>query len=229
MTRRALALAAVVTAAACSSIGESGAPVAIEFLVPIPAAVDIGDTIQLHARVLDTNGDSVAATIRWSTPDANVHVDSITGRFWATSGTSGRVQPRSGSLVGPSPATPFAVHPYADTLIVTAAAESLLVTLSTDSVSGALSPKVAQTDGTGIGDQGIVFTLVAPTPAGIRFTGNDSIRTVSSGSNGEPATPVRVRSFNAAAGDTAFVRVDARMPSGKVVAGSGQVIRVFFK
>lgn len=229
MTRRSLLLAALASAAACSSLGESGAPVAIEFLVPIPAVVDIGDTIQLHARVLDTNGDSIAAPIRWTTPDTNVHVDSITGKFWATSGTTGHVQPRSGSLIGPSPATTFTVQPHADTLIVTTAAESLLVTLATDTASLALSPKVAKSDATGIGDQTLILTLVAPTPAGIHLSGNDSVRTVISSGTGEPGTPVRVRAAGAAANDTAFVQVQARLPSGKLVAGSGQIIRVFFK
>lgn len=227
MRRRHLVLAALLSAAACSTLGESGTPVAIEFLVPVPAAVDIGDTIQLRARVLDTNGDSIAATIRWVTPDTTVGVDSVTGKFWGISGTTGRVQPRSGSLLG-NP-TAFAVRAHADTVIVPAAAESLLVTLATDTASAALTPKVAKGDATGIADQTLVFTLIAPTPAGIRLSGDVTARTVTTGSNGEPGIPVRVRKLNAVAGDSALVQVEARRPSGAVVPGSGQVIRVFFQ
>ena len=227
MSQRPLMVAAVLAAAACSSLGDSGTPVAIEFLVPIPAAVDIGDTIQLHARVLDTNGDSVAAPIRWSTPDTNVHVDSVTGKFWATSGTTGRVQPRSGSLIGPSPATPFAVQRRADTLIVAAVDETLFVTVATDTASAPLAPKVAKAD-TAVGDQGIIFTLIAPTPAALRLSGNATTRTVYSGGSGTPATTVRVRTAGAAVGDTAVVKVEARRPSGAVIPGSGQTIKVIF-
>ena len=226
MKRRIPVIVALLSAAACSTLGESGTPVAIEFLVPVPAAVDIDDTIQLRARVLDTNGDSIAATIRWVTPDSTVGVDSVTGRFWGVSGTTGRVQPAVGSLLG-NP-TVFAVRRHADTLIVSAAAESLLVALATDTASAVLTPKVAQAD-TGVADQTLVFTLVAPTPAGIRLSGDVTARTVTTGSTGEPGTAVRVRKLNAVAGDSAIVQVEARRPSGAVVPGSGQVIRVFFQ
>lgn len=226
MRRRTPVLAALLSAAACSTLGESGTPVAIEFLVPVPAVVDIGDTIQLRARVLDTNGDSIAATIRWVTPDTTVGVDSVSGRFWGVSGTSGRVQPRSGSLLGNT--TQFAVRPRADTLIVSPAAGSLVVTLATDTASVALTPKVAKGD-TGVADQSLRFTLIAPTPAGIRLSGDVTTRTVTTGSTGEPGTPIRVRTLTAVAGDSAIVQVEARRPSGAVVPGSGQVIRVYFQ
>lgn len=226
MRRRLQVIAVLLLAAACSKLGPSGTPVAIEFLVPVPAAVDIGDTIQLRARVLDTNGDSIAATIRWVTPDTTVGVDSVTGRFWGLKGTTGRVQPVAGSLLG-NP-TPFAVRRRADTLIISTTAESLVVTLATDTASVALTPKVAKAD-TGIADQTLVFTLIAPTPAGIRLSGDVTTRTVTTGSTGEPGIPVRVRKLTAVAGDSAIVRVEARRPSGAVVPGSGQVIRVFFQ
>ena len=75
-----LVLGAVV---ACSSLGDPGQPVAIEFFVPSPTIVEIDDTIILRARVLDANGDSVGAEIRWRTPDtAKVGVDSLTGALW---------------------------------------------------------------------------------------------------------------------------------------------------
>ena len=227
MRRRIPVITVLLVAGACSTLGESGTPVAIEFLVPVPAVVDIGDTIQLRARVLDTNGDSIAATIRWVTPDTTVGVDGVTGKFWGLSGTTGRVQPVSGSLLG-NP-TAFGVRAHADTLIVIAAAESLLVTLATDSASVALTPKVAKADATGIADQTLVFTLIAPTPAGIRLSGDVTTRTGTTAGTGESATPVRVRKLNAVAGDSAIVSVEARRPSGAVVPGSGQTIRVFFQ
>jgi hypothetical protein len=215
--------------AACSKLGESGAPVAIEFLVPIPAAVDIGDTIQLRARVLDTGGDSIAATIRWLISDNTVGVDSVTGRFWGDSLGTGHVQPVSGSLLGL--VVPFSVRARADTLIIPTIAESIRVKVDSDSVSVPLAPVVAKVDTvvTNVADQGLTFTLVAPTKPGIRLNGNVLSRTVASGSNGQPASPVRVRSAGASPGDTAFVQVDARRPSGAILSGSGQRILVFFQ
>jgi hypothetical protein len=215
--------------AACSKLGESGAPVAIEFLVPIPAAVDLGDTIQLRARVLDTNGDSIAATIRWLTSDPTLGLDSLTGRMWGDSLGTGRVQPVSGSLIGQ--VQTFAIRLRADSLIIPTGADSLRVKVDSDSVSAPLAPVIAKVDTlvNPVADQTLVFTLVAPTKPGIRLNGDLLSRDGASGSNGQPASPVRVRSATAVAGDTAFIRVDARRPSGAVVPGSGQVIRVFFQ
>lgn len=224
--RRGRALVAAVAIAGCSTLGEAGAPIAIEFLVPVPAVVEIDDTIQLRARVLDQNGDSIGATIRWRTPDTTVAVDSVTGRFWGAQGTTGRVQPAAGTLFGPLIA--FSVRTKTDTLIVTAAAESLFVQ-TTDSVSSPLEPKAAQSDGTALTGRSLVITLVAPTPAGVRLTGDVVADTVPTGANGLPATPIRVRRVGVAAGDSAIVQITARRPSGAVVPGSGQTIRVYFQ
>ncbi|HET7042161.1 MAG TPA: hypothetical protein VFI13_09070, partial [Gemmatimonadales bacterium] len=122
MTRPALLLLAACVAG-CSSLGDPGVPVAIEVLTPAAAIVELGDTLTLHARVLDQAGDSIAATIRWRTPDTTVAVDSVTGRFTGVFTGLGRVQAVSGSLVGPL--TTFTVRPRVDTLIVTT--DSLLV------------------------------------------------------------------------------------------------------
>jgi hypothetical protein len=225
---RTLFLAALCVVAACSKLGDSGAQVAIEFLVPIPAVVDVDDTIQLRARVLDTEGDSVAATIRWLISDTTVGLDSATGRLWGLLAGTAHVQPVSGSLLGPVQI--FTVRAHADTLIIPTIADSIRVKVDSDSVSAPLAPVVAKGGiDTLVADQAIVFTLVAPTKPGIRLSGDVLSRTVFSGTNGQPATPIRVRSTTAVAGDTAFIRVDAHRPSGAVLPGSGQLILVYFQ
>jgi hypothetical protein len=213
---------ATLLAAACSTIGEDGASVAVEFLVPSPPVVEIDDTIQLRARVLDQNGDSIAATIRWRTPDVTVGVDSVTGRFWGDSGTSGRVQPSSGTLVGSLAI--FAVRTRTDSVIIEPAADTLLVAVA-DSVSAPLAPIAAPA----LAGRALTFTIVAPSPAAARLNGDVVSKSTTTASDGRPATPVRVRRAGLVAGDTVTVQVDSHRPSGALVPGSGQVIRVVFQ
>lgn len=223
--RRSLLLLAAFGVAGCSSLGDAGAPVAIEVITPSPAFVEIGDTITLRARVLDQAGDSIAATIRWRTPDDTlVAVDSVTGRFTGLRLGLGRVQAVSGSLVGP--VSTFNVHRRADSVIV--AVDSILVPAS-DSVSAALEAKVADSTGAGSQAHELRFTIVPPSPAGARLSGNVTADTVTSDAAGLPATPVRVRRAGLAASDTVTVQVDAKRFGGSTIPGSGRKIRVFFQ
>ncbi|MEO6066931.1 MAG: hypothetical protein ABIQ41_02975 [Gemmatimonadales bacterium] len=219
---------AVLMLAACSKLGESGAPVAIEFLVAAPGAVEIGDTIQLRARVLDQNGDSVGATIRWRTPDSTVAVDSMTGRFWGVvlGDGNGRVQPVSGSLVGAL--NLFTVRARADTLIIPLGADSLVVTAA-DTASAPLGPKVAKSDGTGLANRRLIITLLTPTDSSVRLSGDVAVDTILTGTGGVPAASFRLRRTGVAWPDSAVVKVEARRTSGAVVPGSGQKIRVFLQ
>ena len=205
--------------------GVPGQAVAIEFLVPIPAAVEVGDTITLRARVLDQNGDSADAEIRWRTPDTTVAVDSITGAFWGVSGTSGRVQPTSGSLV--IPLVTFVVRARADTVILSTAAESLFVATA-DTESALLSPKVADSAGTGLGDRRVIFTLLEPTDSSVVLSGDVLIDTLTTKGDGTPSPGIRIKKRGTLP-DSAVVEVGARRVSGATVPGSGQRIRIFFE
>lgn len=220
-------LAALMFAAAgCSSLGDPGIPIAIEVTTPTLAVVDIDDTIQLRARLVDQAGDSIGGTIRWRTPDTTVGVDSITGAIWGIFAGAGRVQAISGTLV--SPLINFTVRVAADTIIVSAAAESLFVTDSA-SASAPLGAKIAQANGTGLSGRTIIYALIAPTQAGIRLTGDVVADTLTTGGDGLAAPSIRVRDTLIAHPDSAFVEVQGRRPSGKPIPGSGQVIRVFFE
>ena len=71
----------VVAALGCSNITDTGSGVvALEVKVPSRLELEVGDTIQLSARALDRNGDSVAAEITWLSPDTTVGVVATTGR-----------------------------------------------------------------------------------------------------------------------------------------------------
>ena len=221
------ALLAALAAAACSSLGESGSPVAIEVFTPSPAVVDVGDTITLHARLLDQQGDSVGGTIRWRTLDSTLSIDSLTGRLpGASAGTVGRVQAVAGTLVGPI--TQFTVRIPADSVIITATADSILV-LTTDTASAQLPAKVADSLGNGLSGRILSFAIVAPSPAGAFLTDSVKADTVVTGGDGMALPVMRVRKAGLASGDSVIVQVDARRPSGAAVPGSGQRIRVFIQ
>ena len=224
MTRRVLAAAAVILVA-CSSLGEGNGAVSIEIFVPSPASVEVGDTITMRARLLDINGDSIAGTIRWRTPDTTLTIDSINGRLSGLIATTGRIQAVSGSLAVPNPPLLFNIRPHADTLIV--ATDSLGI-VAGDSQSAVLTPKVAVAAGTGVQDATLILTMLFPADSSALLNGSLKADTVLTGSSGEPVSTFRVKQHGAVRPDSAVVQVEARRPSGAVVPGSGQKIRVRF-
>ncbi len=93
----ALLLAAL---AGCGQLPVTGdGVVALEVTQPVSLTLAAGASVQLEARALDRNGDEVASTVSWSTPDTTVVVDATTGLVTgvAESGT-GRVQASVGTL-----------------------------------------------------------------------------------------------------------------------------------
>ncbi|HWA40817.1 MAG TPA: hypothetical protein VG712_04345 [Gemmatimonadales bacterium] len=224
--RRIVPGAVALAVAACSSLGESGSAVSIELQVPSPASVEIGDTITVHARLLDVNGDSVGGTIRWRTPDTTVAIDSISGRLTGLIATTGRIQAVSGSLVVPNPPLTFTVRPHADTLIV--ATDSLGVAPG-DSQSTLLLPKVATSAEVGVQDATLILTVVFPADSSALLNGTVRADTVLTSVSGEPGVALRIKQHGAVRPDSAVVQVEARRPSGAVVPGSGQTIRVIYQ
>lgn len=85
----------------CASLPTTGdGVVALELLVPKALIIAPGDSLQLRARAVDRNGDTVAAAIRWHTVDTLViRVDSLRGMVTPLLTTgSGRVQAAVGTL-----------------------------------------------------------------------------------------------------------------------------------
>ena len=224
--------------ASCSDIPTSGSDViALEVRPPLPAQVEVGDTIQLSARALDRNGDSVAAALRWRTADPlNVAIDSLTGRVTGLlAGSSGRVQVTDGSLA--SDLITLTVVGRADTVLVPA---DTVVVAAAATVSPPLSALVvirdaaAPTGFTGVSGRSMIFTIVEPlfgdvTARTVEITGDGIADTVVTGSDGAPATPV---TLSRVAGRTApahvLVEVRVLRRSGAAVPGSGQRFVVRF-
>jgi len=96
-----IGLAAAGLLAGCSSLPTTGdGIVAIEVTIPPSLTLSVGDSVALHARAFNQQGDSVAADIRWFTVDtAAVTVDSIRGVVTARLSTgSARIQASVGTL-----------------------------------------------------------------------------------------------------------------------------------
>ena len=100
MNRMPLAAVALVLGACSALPVEGDGVVALELRLPTSLTLKQGDSLTLHARALDKQGDSVAADIRWHTPDtAAVALDSVRGVVVARLATgTARVQAAVGSL-----------------------------------------------------------------------------------------------------------------------------------
>jgi hypothetical protein len=98
-----MALLTVAAAAACSALPDAGnGVVQLQVFKPDSLFLYPGSSLTLRARALNLNGDSVAATILWRTPDtALVTVDATSGLVTSRSDTGGiaRVQASVGTLL----------------------------------------------------------------------------------------------------------------------------------
>ena len=234
MTRRGrTGLLTALAVLGCSSLGEPGEPIAIEFLEPKPAWVEVGDTIVLRARILDQAGDTVdSGELRWRTPDTTVAVDSLTGTFTGLHVTSGggRVQPIAGSLVGKL--LLFTVLDHADTLMIPAAVDTVLVAAA-DTMSALFGAAIAKFDATGLANRTMIVRLVTPLDGTVVFDSPaivDSLNvladTVLTQANGTTLLRVKVRGTRP---DSAVVEFEGRHISDTPIAGSGQRIRILFE
>ena len=228
-------LAVVVALTACSSLTEiGGGVVALEVQLPVPAFIEANDTVQIRARALNVQGDSVAATITWLTPDTTLVIDPTTGEVSTTlTSGSGKVQARVGSLrsdISGSNGT-LTIRPSSDTLRLTG---SDTVTVATgDTVSGPLLVAVeSNTPAGGVANTTILFSVVDTASAlgNVFFAGNGLSLRATTGSTGAPSTAVTLRRSSSVTLPASFlIEVSATRPSGAVVAGSGQRLTVLFQ
>jgi len=219
--------------AGCSDLTSgSGGVVALELRLPSPAVVEQNDTLRLHARALDAEGDSVAIAVFWRTLDDTLLtvVDSAAGLV-TTARTSGqaRVQARVGTLR--SDIVTLTLRPRSDTLIV-AVADTITVPAA-DSVSDSLYARVESlTPAGGVAGTSILFQLVDSAAARgvLRFANGLLTFRAATSTTGAPATRVTLRKVvNQVPPPVVEVRVSASRPSGIAVPGSGQIITLLFQ
>jgi hypothetical protein len=226
-------VAGAITAAGCSNLPTNEGGIAgLEIRVPRPAVVEVGQTIQLHARALDARGDSVAAPVRWLTPDTTVTLTTdgkLTGR---TGGSTAQVQAQSASIV--SDFVSFTVNARPDTIVITG--DSVLVVAAGAAASTALLASLRSFDPAGpLSGRIILYRIVAPVFADpaqrtIELPGGVLAVNAETGADGTPATAVTVNRISGrTAPDSAIVTVSAATATGAVVAGSGQRFIVRFQ
>jgi hypothetical protein len=216
--------------AGCSDLTSTGKnAVALRVLMPSPAAVEPGDTLQLDAQAIDINGDVIAgAVIYWRTPDtaAIIMVDSIGLVTTSLTSGTGRVQARHGSLF--SELQTLTIRRASDTLILTSAAFDTVA--AGDTASGQLSAAVLSLspDTAGIDKTRITFALLDSLP-GVHFAGDVSILGAVTGPSGEPSQAVTLRRSSGAVLGTVRVAVSATRPSGTPVPSQSPVITITFQ
>ena len=224
-------LMAFAALAGCSNLTEEGGVAGLEIRVPRPATVEVGQTIQLSARALDRQGDSVAAAVTWLTPDTTVTLTPdghLTGR---TSG-SARVQAEVGTLV--SDFVTFTVNPRPDTLAL--AGDSILTVASGVGISAPLFASIRSfAPAEPLSGEVITYTVTAPvfpdpTQRTVELPGGVLSLAAITGADGTPATPVTLnRVTGQSSPDSAIVTVSAVTAAGATVPGSGQRFIVRFQ
>lgn len=218
----------------CSNISApKGQPIALELRLPVPPAVEQNDTLQLQARALDENGDSVATPIYWRAADTTLIMVDSTGLVTTNLTTgSGRVQARAGRLVSTLSSGQLTIRPRSDTVEL-AGTDTILVP-GTDTISAALDAQVLSNNPAGgVSGTTILFeidsldlTRVADTA---HFAGGTSLLRATTGLTGGPQTAVTVRRSTTSWKDTLHIRVSAARPSGTPVPGSGQRFTILFQ
>jgi Bacterial Ig-like domain (group 2) len=211
--------------AGCSGLdeGEAGV-VGLEVRVPGPDTVEVGESIQLTARPLNKDGDSVATPVTWVSADAAATIDAATGVLTGVSPGSARVQASVGALG--SELITFAVIDPADTLALTS---DSIVTLPADAAtSTALTVGLDHIASTGLvplAGRGVIYALTSPDPTAgpptVLLQGNVIADTVPTGSDGNASTTLVVVTGSIPP-DSAIVTVRAERTRGAPVPGSGQ-------
>jgi hypothetical protein len=222
---------AVAALAGCSNLTEQGGVAELEIRIPRPATVEVGQTIQLSARALDRQGDSVAAAVTWLTPDTTVTITPdgrLTGR---TSGTA-RVQAGVGTIV--SDFVTFTVNPRPDTLALTG--DSILTVAPGVGISAPLVASIQSfAPAEPLAGEVITYTVTAPvfadpTQRTVELPGGPLSLAAITGADGTPVTPVTLnRVTGQPSPDSAIVTVAAVTAAGSTVPGSGQRFIVHFQ
>lgn len=219
--------AVVGVALGCSGLteGEAGV-VALEVRVPSPPVLEIGETLQLSARPLDKNGDSVAATVIWRSPDPTVTVDSTTGLVTGVAAGTARVQASVGSLS--SDLVSLTVLTPADTLAIVGDSIFTLTgaTLTTPPLVVSLQSRTAGP----LSDRPVIYEITTPTPdTAVTLTGGVLSDTVQTGSDGTVSSEVLTLNPAKVRPDSTIIQVRANRTHGEPVPGSGQRFIVRFQ
>lgn len=215
----------------CSNLdeGEAGV-VALEVSAPASGVLEVGESLQLTARALDRDGNTVDATITWRGVDTTAAIDPATGIVTALFPGTARVQATVGSLA--SGLISLTVLAPADTLII--AGDSVLTVLTDVPASAAMLLRLESLHPAGpVAARPVIYTITSPDLTGlshtVEFAGGLLVDTVSTGTDGQVSTVTLNRVTGATAPDSAIVQVSAFRTRGAAVPGSGQRFIVHFQ
>lgn len=214
----------------CGNLTEGeGGVVALELRLPNPAVVEPGDTIQLRARALNADGDSVEADIVWITPDTTISLEANGRLTTDTTAGQGRVQAAIGALR--SNLETFTIRRRSDTISLE---DPVAITVPpTDSASEALVARLLSITPDTVGISGsLVYQVVdsATFRDVVHFEGGGQNLRTTTGGDGSPSVPVTLRrNPGATFPATVTVQVSATRPSGIAVPGSGQTFSITFQ
>jgi hypothetical protein len=215
--------------AGCSGLTETeGGVVGLEVRVPGPDTVEVGESIQLSARPLDKNGDSVGVPVTWVSADTTATVDAD-GVLTGVATGSARVQATVGSLS--SPLITFAVIARADSLVLPA---DSIFTVPLDTTAG--PPMVTRLDSFNpagpLAGRRVIYAITLPDPTSgtptVTLKNGGVADTILTGADGLAADTLRVVP-GLTPPESLVVEVGARRTRGDVVPGSGQRFIVRFQ
>jgi hypothetical protein len=214
----------------CSGLQEGeGGVVGIEVRVPGPDSVEVGESIQLSARPLDKNGDSVATTVTWVSADPTATIDASSGVLTGVSPGTARVQATVGALS--SALITFTVAAPPDTLILVG--DSVVVTAPDAPASAPLTTRLESFHPAGVlAGRGVIYAITSPDPAAVTPTvllaGGVVADTLVTGTDGTAAATLSVVAGTTPP-DTVIVEVRAVHTRGAAVPGSGQRFIVVYQ
>jgi Big-like domain-containing protein len=225
---RRLALLLLSALAGCSGLQETEAGVVqLDVTVPGPDSVEVGESIQLSAKPLDKNGDSVGTPVTWLSADATATIDAATGVLTGVAPGSARVQASVGSLS--SELITFAVVAPADTLVLPG--DSVLTVPAGTGTSTDMLTRLDSFNPPGpLPGRRVLYAITSPDPAAappaVVFNTGAVADTVTTGADG---TAAAVLAVIGAPPDTVIVEARATRTRGAVVPGSGQRFIVLFQ
>jgi hypothetical protein len=227
--RRWALLASSVVVLGCSSLTEgAGGVVGLEIRAPTLKTLEVGETLQLAAVALDKNGDPVATTVTWATPDTTLSVDA-TGAITGLYPGDGRVQAFTGSLA--SSLVTFKVVARPDSLI--RVGDSVVTVAAGVAASAPLVVQLQSLSPAGpVPSWPVIYEVISPPDVGphtVEFPGGVLLDTLTTGTDGAVSSVTLNRVNGTTQPDTAIVEVRAFRTRGDVVPGSGQRFLVLFQ
>ena len=209
----------------CSNLsGDANSVVSLELRTPVNPIVEVGDTLQLAARALDKEGDTVSVPIRWHTPDTTVALDSVSGRM-APLVTAGSARVQASYAGFTTDFVVFTIVPRADTLVVRPDTLVVLVDSTSSPPLDALDSSF--TLGTQPGRR-LTYLVTSPTDGSVVLNGGVQVLGVNTSFSGVPIPSVVLSRVTRPSPAVATVEVRSYRPSGLLVPGSGQQFVVRF-